>query len=272
MTIERSVLNRGYPGLNPILYGEEQCAPGHSYGYASREYYLLHYVMNGRGVFSRGEETYSLRRGSLFLIRPGELTFYKADDKMPWEYVWIGFDGELCPSLLETTGFAGGNCWVEAPAASGLFEELRAIPDRQPSTELALCAVLFKLFGLLCTEEKHGRPPRDYVARTADYIKANYALPISIGSIAAMLGIDRRYLSRIFLREIGVTPKEYLVRVRLSRAAGLLETTSYTIAETARSVGYDDVYNFSKIFKKKYGISPAYYRRQTASRHLEKDG
>ena len=86
-----------------------------------------------------------------------------------------------------------------------------------------------------------------------------------------MLGIDRRYLSRIFLRETGMTPKEYLVRIRLSRAADLLENSSCTVTETARSVGYDDVYNFSKIFKKKYGISPAYYRQQTASLIKEKD-
>ena len=47
-----------------------------------------------------------------------------------------------------------------------------------------------------------------------------------------------------------MTPKEYLVRIRLSRAADLLENSSCTVTETARSVGYDDVYNFSKIFKK----------------------
>ena len=113
--------------------------------------------------------------------------------------------------------------------------------------------------------------PRDYVTRTSDYIRANYALPVSIESIASMLGIDRRYLSRIFLRETGMTPKEYLVRIRLNRAADLLENSACTVTETAHSVGYDDVYNFSKIFKKKYGISPAYFRQRAAFHAGEKD-
>ena len=265
-TVERSVLNRCFPGLNPITYGEEQCEPSHSYGYASREYYLIHYVISGKGIFARGGKTHALYRGCLFLIRPGELTFYQADEKNPWEYVWIGFDGSLCPELLEAAGFSDGVCWKEASQLAGAFEELRAVPDRQPSTELTLCSLLYEIFGILCAQDASPRTPRDYVARTADYIRANYALPVNIESIASMLGIDRRYLSRIFLREMGETPKEFLVRVRLNRAAELLKTSACTVTETARSVGYDDVYNFSKIFKKKYGISPAYFRKAAADR------
>ena len=271
MAVERSVLNRSFPGLNPITYGDERCEPGHAYGYASREYYLIHYIMSGCGTFARGGVTYSLHRGCMFLIRPGELTFYQADEKTPWEYIWIGFDGALCPSLLRSSGFTDDVCWRDVPQASSLFEELRSIPDRRPSTELSLCSLLYGLFSILCSQDASPRTPRDYVARTSDYIRANYALPISIESIASMLGIDRRYLSRIFLRETGVTPKEFLVRVRLNRAAELLETSSCTVTETARSVGYDDVYNFSKIFKKKYGISPAHYRQRLFSRKTEKD-
>ncbi len=265
MEVEHSVLNRGFPGLNPISYGEERCSPGHSYGYASREYYLIHYIVEGCGCFARGGVTHSLGKGCMFLIRPGELTFYQADEKTPWEYVWIGFDGSLCPALLEEAGFPEEICWREAPQAARIFEELRAIPDRMPSTELSLCSRLFELLSVLSAQDPPAHTSRDYVTRTADYIRANYALPISIESIASMLGIDRRYLSRIFLRETGVTPKEFLVRVRLSRAAELLEGASCTVTETARSVGYEDVYNFSKIFKKKFGISPAFYRQRALS-------
>lgn len=269
--LERSVLNRDFPGLNPISYGSERCEPGHAYGYASRDYYLIHYIMSGKGIFARGGITHSLHRGCMFLIRPGELTYYQADEQSPWEYIWLGFDGSLCAPLLQSAGFSDDVCWRDAPQVSYLFEELRTIPDRQPSTELSLCSLLYQLFSALCSQDSAPHAPRDYVTRTSDYIRANYALPVSIESIASMLGIDRRYLSRIFLRETGMTPKEYLVRIRLSRAADLLENSSCTVTETARSVGYDDVYNFSKIFKKKYGISPAYYRQQTASLIKEKD-
>ena len=269
--LDRSVLNRGFPGLNPISYGSERCEPSHAYGYASRDYYLIHYVMNGKGIFARGGVTHALHRGCMFLIRPGELTYYQADERSPWEYIWIGFDGSLCASLLHSAGFTEEVCWRDTPQVSYLFEGLRAVPDRTRSTELSLCSLLYELFSVLCAQETAVHTPRDYVTRTSDYIRANYALPVSIESIASMLGIDRRYLSRIFLRETGMTPKEYLVRIRLNRAADLLENSACTVTETAHSVGYDDVYNFSKIFKKKYGISPAYFRQRAAFHAGEKD-
>jgi AraC-like DNA-binding protein len=83
-----------------------------------------------------------------------------------------------------------------------------------------------------------------------------YTNKISVASLAHFCGLDSRYLCRIFKKETGMTLQEYILDYRLSKAHVLLLETSLTIGDTARSVGYTDVYNFSKMFKKKYGVSP----------------
>ena len=260
MYYEHSVLNRGFAEINPITYGAERCAPGHAVR-STRNFYLIHCIFSGKGVFEREGISYSLEKNSLFLIRPGETTFYCADRESPWEYAWIGFEGRLCPELLEATVFSGNRCTVYMPQALRIFDEIRRTPDLRPSTELLLCSFVFQLMALLQKDPPAALSrPEEYAVRTADFIRANYTNPVSIEGIAQILGIDRRYLCRIFSQKYGCPPKDYLIRVRLQRAAELLSDTDCSVREAARAAGYEDMYTFSKIFKKKYGLSPMQYK------------
>ena len=83
--------------------------------------------------------------------------------------------------------------------------------------------------------------------------------PLTVENIAQTMGFDRRYLSRVFARGYGMTVKEYLTSVRLSHAEKLL-VAGYSVGDVAAMTGYRDVFNFSRIFKKKNGLSPLAYR------------
>lgn len=72
------------------------------------------------------------------------------------------------------------------------------------------------------------------------------------------------YISKIFKSETGDAPIRHLINIRLEKAREMLENGwDGSIQETAAAVGYDDAYHFSKLFKKKYGISPSQARRKT---------
>ena len=75
----------------PILYGREQCSKTHKFGPAVRQHYLLHYVLDGEGFLHKGGQVYSVSKGDLFVILPGEVTTYWADQIHPWQYAWVGF-------------------------------------------------------------------------------------------------------------------------------------------------------------------------------------
>ena len=88
-----------FPSMNFVdlglyQFGREDCEPAHSYGPAIRNHYLFHYILSGKGTFmwqdgKRRENRAVLKAGQGFLISPGQITTYVADDRIPWEYCWL---------------------------------------------------------------------------------------------------------------------------------------------------------------------------------------
>ena len=116
------LLHRQLGSVVPVLCGYEICAPGHSFGPVQRSFYLLHYVMEGRGTFWANDRRYELKKGQLFEIRPGEMTRYRADEAHPWYYVWIGFSVQE-PLHTADLSSTGRTCSARRNAArfSGIF-------------------------------------------------------------------------------------------------------------------------------------------------------
>ena len=93
------------------------------------------------------------------------------------------------------------------------------------------------------------------------YLSNHYADKISLDLIAKNMYLSSAYISKIFKEETGEAPINYLIKLRLERARAQLEADTHeSIKSISCSVGYDDVYYFSKLFKKYYGVSPANYR------------
>ena len=251
--LNRYLLDRGMKDLNPLNYGTEQCAPCHCYGPAVRPYYLLHYVFSGKGTFhARGQE-YTIGAGEFFLILPGEVTTYVADAQDPWKYLWLGFEGELAAQLEK----------LEMPVGKlppGIFEELlEAGEDDFSEWEGAVEQYIASALHRILAELLSHRTARAHYARRAEtYIRTRYMQDITIEEIAEALSLDRRYLSRLFKKRYGVTMQEYLVTTRLHRAAELLRA-GHTVNESAALCGYADISNFSKMFHRRFGVSPGAY-------------
>ena len=100
---------------------------------------------------------------------------------------------------------------------------------------------------------------RKYVVeQILDYFGDHYHEKISLDRIADNMYLSPFYISRIFKSEVGDTPIRYLINIRLEKAMELLESGfSGSIQEVAARVGYDDVYHFSRLFKKRYGYPPS---------------
>lgn len=66
--------------------GHSECLPSHSYGPGSRPYYLLHFVLSGKGKLIVNKSEYSIEAGQLFVVEPNQMVFYQADKDDPWTY------------------------------------------------------------------------------------------------------------------------------------------------------------------------------------------
>lgn len=99
------------------------------------------------------------------------------------------------------------------------------------------------------------------IEQIVGYLEEHYSEKISLDQIAANMYLSPYYISRVFKSETGDTPIRHLINIRLEHAKELLKAGwTGSIQEVAAQVGYDDVYHFSKLFKKKYGVSPSHFR------------
>lgn len=103
------------------------------------------------------------------------------------------------------------------------------------------------------------------------YIEENFSEPLTLENIAQSLNYSPSYLSTQFKQSTGYSPIDYLIQVRIEKARLLLMETSASLREIAANVGYHDVYYFSRLFKKRVGLSPAQFRKKEKARQNVKD-
>lgn len=238
-------VNRYFKDLNPVIYGYEECVPCHSFGPSVRTYTLMHYVEKGKGTLYKNGQSYPVAEGEMFVILPHEVTTYTADKDAPWVYRWIGFDGELSEKIKSLPPV------IRVP--DNIFPFVSEKDEENPEMLAYLLAgQLFALYNELFAKDKHSN---HYVRKVIDYINSSYMRELRVEEIAENLCLDRRYLSRLFKQKTGQTVQDYLINVRMEAACRQL-SEGRGVAEAATLCGYSDVCNFSKMFKRIYGVSP----------------
>jgi AraC-like DNA-binding protein len=98
------------------------------------------------------------------------------------------------------------------------------------------------------------------VKQAVAHIQAHFDQHLTRQDIGAAVGVSKSYLNEIFAAELGLTPTDYLLRYRLSRARTLLCESALSITEVASATGFEDSAYFSRVFSKHMGCSPRAYR------------
>lgn len=254
MTHSEIITNCNYAGLNPVQFGYEHCTPSHAYGPAVRTHWLLHYVVSGFGTFSKDGVTHKISPGNMFVIPPYVETYYEADHEKPWYYIWIGFTAEQpLPEIFSQPT-------ISCPNAGILFDEMLSCSGMDNGKSAFLSGCLWKLMSLLLEQ---GSIPSDYIDKALSCMHSEYMHRITIQDIADRIGLDRSYFYSLFTQRMGISPSQYLIHLRLTKAAELMIVHGEKPSVAAASVGYEDLFHFSKIFKKYYGMSPKNYIEHT---------
>ena len=247
------IVNKGFKDINPIECGEEYCATNFRAGPTSRQYYLLHFIFSGSGTFFTAKETYSVNKGEFFIMHPFETVRYHANPDDPWHYCWVGFEKSVNSPALENSSV------ISLPQAEHIFTAIKNCGQIDSQRELYICGKVFELLSLIEQSQSSNSRPGEYVKKAKQYIDINYRQELDISGIARSLNINRNYFSTIFRQQTGKSPKQYLIDIRLINAAELISNHGYNVNDAAIASGYTDVFNFSKAFKKKYGVAPKFY-------------
>ena len=268
--------NQNFVDLGLFQFGWERCAPAHSFGPAARNHYLFHYILSGTGTLmaddSKGvTQTYSIKSMQGFMIFPNQITTYVADKQLPWEYVWLEFDGLRVKSLLDTIGLSLDKPVYHARNKSlreDMANEMLYISRHKDESPFHLIGHLYLFLDYLLRSAadeqlEHGSKLREfYIHEALTYIEHNFQNEITIEDIAGVCGLNRTYFGKIFKEALGKTPQEFLLNYRMLKAAELLKLTGLSIGDVGLAVGYANQMHFSRAFKNNYGISPREWRYQ----------
>lgn len=245
-----NIVNAGFVDLNPRVYGYDHCPPGRVVGPKAVNYTIIHYIESGKGTLKKNGEVYEVLPGQAFIINAGEMATYTTDKDDPWFYRYISFDGvlskdfERLPPVFE--------------ASPDFFRAVCDVIDMPCKRESKLASLLFDWHSELCTHDKNNTD--NYTDAVKKYINENYMLDLSIKHIAKTLYVSQGYLARVFRKATGMNIQEYIIETRMYHAKKCLKD-GMSVTETAGSCGFGNVSNFSKLFKKRLGISPQSFKK-----------
>ena len=267
--------NENFIDLSLYQYGWEHCKPSHSYGPAARNHYLFHYVISGTGTLMSDDSagrthTYQIRSGQGFMIFPKQVNTYIADEKLPWEYAWVEFDGLKAKESLEMAGLTMDSP-IYHPGARDLSLELKNemlyIAQHSDQSPFHLIGHLYLMLDYLTRSSSKrliqtGKIRDFYIKEAISFIEQNFQNDISVEDIAGFCNLNRSYFGKIFRDTLGKSPQEFLISYRMSKAAELLKLTELSVGDISSAVGYLNQLHFSRAFKKIYGTSPRQWRNE----------
>lgn len=239
-------------------------------------YYLV-FISKGKGVFeSRETAPTHIKEGTCFFLFPDIWHRYRPDLDSGWEEYWVGFKGQYPDALMKTHFFH-----PEAPFLQvGLDETLLILFQRlleivqqaKPGYHQIISGVTLEMLGLMHRISQHRRhsenPTRQLIHKAMFLLRESLDKTVHMPDLAAELPMGYSKFRKQFKAVTGLSPHEYHLGLRIDRARELLHNTTLSVNEIAYQTGFDSVYYFSKLFKKKSGISPRGFRAQNA-RHLE---
>ena len=240
----------------------EQCSPNKREINMLFPYAVIHFVLSGEGYLNGRKIT----ANTAFIAYENSKMNYSPSKNDPWSYIYINLRGSELEQAFLDHGFSLGITVTTFSNTEALFQilslyhNLSAIENPDAITIIANAALL--LFKQKKDEQYKRSKPLQHVLEITQYIEKNYYKEITVEEIAAKFYLNKNYIRTIFVNHIGISPKQYLQKIRMERAASLLISTNENITLIANSVGYTDALLFSKMFKKYYDLSPTQYRKK----------
>ncbi len=246
------IFNCKYQDLNPRCFGKMKAK--NESQLANLPFIMcgiIHYVESGSGTLIKNGKKYKVSTGDILVFSIGDAFRYEINKDDPLTMVYIEFDGNLCEDFKNLPDvFRDEDIFLKD------FDKIASYNGNKAAL---IASFLLKLHSNVVSEKKP--PENDYVKFTKTYIKENYMKDIKVEDIAAMLGISRFHLLRVFKRETAMTVQEYLIAKRVGIGRRFIEKGK-NITEAAYLCGFASVASFSRCYKSLYKCPPSQYKNK----------
>ena len=235
--------------------------------------YLIKYCISGEGILEYGGNTYTIKPGQVFWIDCEKPQYYHtSQEKGNWRVLWVHLYGASCKAYYELyLAQNDGNVTHDIDSDLAVRSTLESLIGLYKSGDTNLqddvqASGLLTMLMTYCiaSASKHSVSNRlpAYIIDARSFINSNYSERITLNVISKKLSINKFYIQKLFKRYMGLTPNEYLIQIRLTRAKQLLRTTKLPVSQIATEVGVSNIGHFINQFKQHEGITPGGYRQR----------
>lgn len=261
--------------LYPVAYGHYVAARGHQVVRRQHTDYLLIFCHQGRGSFQisspDGNVTGELRAGQLLLLPAGLAHRYEANQRDPWSIYWVHYSGEAAPHSMDFLGLSSRgtdparfvltlNAWQSLlPSVTTLLNLQHQRWQRHNAVLAAtLLQQLLAQLPQMADQAQHHHG-FDLLALER-FMQDNSHRDLDLEDLATVAGLSRYHFAKKFKAVTGTSPMRYFSELKIKLACRQLDTSTATVRSIAQSLGFDDPYYFSRLFKKVMGVAPSDYR------------
>lgn len=240
--------------LNTIFYvdgDETYCIPKKM---SSPGKTIFLYTVQGEGIITFNGKSITTTGGTFIYLQPeGDFSYQCKDDH--WEFWLFEFSGPCPYPPNQLTPLLSDQLMLLMMARSLQYTK---------SGDWELSTSLFQSLTLLVLRNAN-RTTRtinnEQVFNSIEkYIRKNLST-VTVSELSEVFGIEERTLRNLFTRTVNISPKRFIMKIRLEYAGNLLLTTTNSLNQIAVQVGFSNRYHLSKAFKDYFGISPIQYRK-----------
>lgn len=250
----------------PISAGHFFCVKDYHLVRKNYNSLLITHILDGTFTYIKDGKHTPAHKGDTVILDCYKPHEYYTNDS--FESIWVHIAGANSYELFEEIERSDGNlikCKDIQHVEKLLFRIFNGIKSDNPPTELNLSLDIYKLFAELLNPQsaksKGENSYEDCVQIVKEYISENLNENLTVGKLAEIVNMSSSHFSRIFKRQTGFSPYDYILISRLNRAKYLLQVSDMTVASIAYETGFNSESNFIFFFTENAGISPGKFRK-----------
>lgn len=243
-----------------------------------RNDYYLSFHQSGPMVFGTKDNNHQIREGTVFIYKPFEEQYYGPVSPVPICHYWVHFTGYGVEDLFKKAEIGEKNIFHmgNSKEITSIFHQI--IDEFRVRDTLYLHYTSVLLQQLIYLIAKRNQYFRQFTSKefsikeTIEFLHHNSDHKISLGGLANMAGYSISRYCHIFKDVTGLSPQQYIIRLKLEKAKRLMVDSDLSIQQVAMEAGFNDQLYFSRLFKKNEGMSPMNFRQKQTNDEQKTSG